>query len=108
MQRHARATLAPFDVLDSELALAVRLPAHALLASGPQGFDRHLVGHDERGVETDAELPDQLRIVLLVSRHLLEELGCARTRNSAEIINEFLSRHANAVVHDRELALVPV
>jgi len=45
---------------------------HALvrLLSGTAGRDSDLVCHDERRIKADAELPDQVRILLLVAAQL--------------------------------------
>jgi hypothetical protein len=40
--------------------------------------ERHLVGHDERGVEPHAELADEVRVLGLVAGEPLEEFARAR------------------------------
>ena len=59
----------PGDRLDLEVAGAFGAPAHALglRQAGAARLDRDPVGDDEAGVEADAELADQLRILLLVA-----------------------------------------
>ena len=62
----------------------------------------HLFGHHERRVETDAELADQLRQVLLVAlflKHLQEGLGAA-LGDGADVFDDLLLGHADAVVGD--------
>ncbi|KAG1274085.1 hypothetical protein G6F64_015209 [Rhizopus arrhizus] len=71
--RHdAGATLGLVDGGDVEIAFAARTPAHAFAGSqaGAARGDFHFIGNDEGAVEADAELADQLRILLLVARQL--------------------------------------
>ena len=82
------------------------MPAHALIAAASKRLDRNLVGDDERGVETDAELADQLRIVLLVARHPLEKLGRTRARDRAQVVDKLVARHTD--VHYGQLSLLLV
>ena len=56
------------DGLDRELAIGAGLPAHAAAPAGSpalrvQHFDA--VGDDEGRIEADAELADELRVLLL-------------------------------------------
>ena len=53
------------DGLDGVVAFAGALPRHALLGGQPgaAGGQRHAIGDDEGGVEADAELPDELRVL---------------------------------------------
>ncbi|MEA3219044.1 MAG: hypothetical protein OZX49_00122 [Immundisolibacter sp.] len=92
------------DGLDAVLALAGRLPAHALRVrpAGAAGGQRDAVGDDEGGVETDAELADQARILRLAgglaSLQRLQELGSAGMGDGADVGDDFLTAHADAVV----------
>src|SRR5690606_27615058 len=56
---------------------------------------------DERGVEADAELADQLRILALIAGQLLDEPLRAGMSNRAELLDDLVARHADAVVRDR-------
>jgi hypothetical protein len=106
VQRHRRAAPRERDVLDRELPVGARLPAHARLGrrAGAAGVHLDPVGDDERGVEADAELTDELRGLLLVTGKRAEELGGARAGDGAEVGDRLLARHADAVVGDGERA----
>ena len=54
------------------------------------------------GIEADAELADQLRVLLLVAGQALEELGGAGLGDGAEVRDRLLAGHADAVVADGE------
>ena len=43
--------------------------------------------------------------MLLVPRHLFEELGGSGTRNGAQVVDKFLARHADPVVDHRQLSI---
>ncbi len=75
---------------------------------GAAGEHRHAVGDDERRVEPDAELADQLRVPGLVARELAEELPRARPRDRAQVFDHLLSRHADPVVAHADRACLAV
>ena len=50
------------------------------------------------GVEADAELADQLRVLGAVGGQRLEELARARLGDRADVLDDLLARHADAVV----------
>jgi len=79
MQRDLAAACGFFHHLDGKFAAAIRFPTHALigLLSGTTGGDDNLVGHDERGIETHAELADQTGILLLITAQFREEFARA-------------------------------
>ncbi len=83
-------------------AAAVGLPAHAMLGteSRAPGDQRHLVGDDEGGVETDAELADELSVHGLVAGQTLQEAARARAGDAADGLHDLLPAHADAVVRD--------
>ena len=92
------------------LSLIRALPAHAVFRSQP-GAARgqgDAVGDDERRVKADAELPDDLGVFRAVRREPGEELACARLGNRADMVDDFLARHADAVVGHRDRARVRV
>ena len=60
--------------------------------AGAAGGQRHLVGDDEGGIEADAELADQLRVLLLVAGELREELARAGFGDGADVLDDLLSR----------------
>ena len=92
------------DHLDGEFSGAVRFPAHGLIRRQPGAARRHRhpVGDDEGGIEADAELADQVRVLLLVARELGEELARAGLRDRAEVRDDLLAAHADAVVGHRQ------
>src|SRR3546814_1600411 len=62
------------------------------------------VGDDERRIETDAKLADQLRIATFVFGHGIEKLARTRTRHGAEILDQLVAAHADTAVVDAECA----
>ena len=84
---------------------AVRGPQPALLLAGPAALDHDFVGDHEHRVEADAELADQLEVVVLLARELLEEPAGAGARDGAQVLDQVLAAHADAVVADRQQAL---
>ncbi len=102
VQGHVRAAAVLAHRLDGEIALAVRLPAHALVgrvAGQPRNY-RHLVRDHEGGVEADAELADQLRPLLRLEAR--QKRARARPGDGAEVLDGQVARHAEAVVGHRE------
>ncbi len=75
MQDHLSAVRLPIDGLQRVFARSVGLPAHPAAdgVAGAAGQHRHPVGHDEGGVETHAELTDQVGIGLFVPGQSVEE-----------------------------------
>ena len=73
------------------------MPAHHLDA----------VRHHERRVEPDAELADQARAVFRLGE-LFHECARAGTGDGAEIVDQLLPSHADAVIGDGERAFVLV
>ena len=64
MQDHIGAARLLADRLDGVAALARAFPSDARVGcgAGAAGHERHALGDDERGVETDAELADEMRV----------------------------------------------
>ena len=94
---------------------AVRYPGPGFPGSGLPGRDRDRAGDHEDGIEPDAELADHadvgaflLRLFLLGFGQLLGELRGARTGDGAEIGDQFVPAHADAVVGDRDQRLLVV
>ena len=86
--------------LDGVVPLTRAFPAHAVFRgqAGAPRDQRDAVGDDERGVEADAELSDEMRVFRAVRREPGEELARARLGNRADMVDDFLTRHADAVV----------
>ena len=80
------------DGLDLEFAGALGAPAHALFRRQPGAarLDRDAVGDDEAAVEADAELADQLRVLLLVALERRHELARAALGDRAEVGDRLL------------------
>ena len=87
---------------DAELALALGDPAPALGFAGAPAEDLDPLGDHEGGIEADAELADQGQVLGGVARRFLEEGRGARARDGAEIGDQILAVHADAVVGDGE------
>ena len=98
VQRDGRAAPALLAGLDRELALAVGDPAPRLVGARLARDHLDLVRHHEGGIEADAELADQGHVLLGVARELVKEGGGARARDGAEIVDQLLPAHADAVV----------
>ena len=62
----------------------------------------HSVRNQKRGVEPHTELADQIGIVGGITAQCFQELTGARARNSADVLNDFIGGHANAVIRDRD------
>ena len=107
VQHHHRAALLARRGLDGEVAVGLRGPADTRGGRLARLAGEHLdlVGDDERRIEADAELADELRVLLLIAREPLEELPGARLGDGAEVGDGLLARHADAVVADGERAL---
>ena len=106
VQRDFGAARRLLDGLDRVVALAGALPAHAVLGaeSGAARDQRHAVGDDERRIEPDAELADEVRVFGAIGRELLEELARARPGDRADVLDHLLPRHADTVVGYRDRA----
>ena len=102
VQRDVGAAAGLLDHLDGEVALAAGFPAHAWfgLDAGAARNHGHLVGDDERGIEADAELADQVRILGLVAGQRREEFPRAGLGDGAEVFDGFVAAHADAIVGD--------
>ncbi|CRR47566.1 hypothetical protein PAERUG_E15_London_28_01_14_09334 [Pseudomonas aeruginosa] len=102
VQHDAGTALGLVDGGHFEIAFATRAPAHAFDCSqaGAARGHFHFVGDDESAVEADAELADQLRILLLVAGQLPQEVAGAGLGDGAEVGDGFGAAHANAVVFD--------
>ena len=91
------------DFLDLVTARTVAGPDVAGLAGAPRfrvNFDG-LRDH-ERGIETDAELADEVGVLGAVLAEGLQELLGAGVGDGAEVFDELVARHADAVVLNRE------
>ena len=100
VQRDAGAAAGFGDGFGAEIAGTAADPAHAFfgLEAGTARFHRDFVCHDEAGVETDAELADQLRIGLLVAGELADEILGAALGDGAQVVDGLLLAHADAVI----------
>ena len=85
--------------LDLVGALADGIPAHRL-GVGALGQHGDAVGDDESGIEADAELADELRVLRGIPAQALEKFLRAGTRDGAEIVDHLIAAHADAVVLD--------
>ena len=88
------------DGLQCVLAPPVGCPADALVRgqARPPGGQLHPVGHDERGVEADAELTDQGRVLPLVAGQRLEELARPRLGDRPDVLDHLGAAHPDPVV----------
>ena len=86
-------------------AAAVRRPQPALVGAGLAALDDDPVGHHEHRIEADAELADQLEVLVLLAGQLAQELGRARAGDRAQVLDQVVPVHADAVVADGQQAL---
>merc|ERR1719326_369202 len=89
---------------DRERAVRGRLPDVLLRwLVGRDGRKHHGVRDQERGVETDPELPDQPRRILFSTfLHRLQEVRGSRLRDRPKVVNQLLLGHAAPGVCDGE------
>ena len=76
-------SLAPERTLTNILVIVVILARHLYTISGE--VDR---------VEANSELPDEVNVATS-SRHGFDKLGCSRSGDCSEIVNEVIFRHAD-------------
>src|SRR3970282_1551341 len=83
VERDGGAALGARDGLHRELAIRARFPANARIfgRAGLARLDRDAICDDKGRIEADAELADELRILLLVPGELAEELRRAGLRD---------------------------
>ena len=90
----------PLCFTDCKLILARRLPPSRPALTRFTRDHHNAVCNDKRGIETHAELPDQLTILLLITAQLLHESGRARFGDGAQIVHHLIAGHTNTVVID--------
>jgi hypothetical protein len=103
MQQDVGAGRLPRRVRQGELSGAVGRPGERLLRSGLARRDLDPVRHHEGGVKADAELADKAGAVLrLAAGEVLGERAGAGAGDGAQVIDELLPTHADAVVGDQQ------
>ena len=100
MQRDAGPARFLFGFADCELPLAIRRPAPSGVLAGAPAQYLDLVGNHEAGIEPDAELPDQRNILVVLAGKLVDEGGRSRSGDGAQIFDQRVAVHADAVVVD--------
>jgi hypothetical protein len=91
-----------FAFLDFVAAGAVARPDVAGLGRAPGvAEDLHALCDHERGIETHAELPDEIGVLLSALTEGFQELLRAGMRDRAEVLHELVARHADAEVLNR-------
>ena len=96
--------------LDGVVTVAGAFPADTVIGgeAGAPRRQRHAVGDDERRIEPDPKLADQQRVLRLVAGQLLDELVRAGFGDRADLHDDLIARHSNAVVGDGDRARVGV
>src|SRR5216683_4322348 len=89
---------------DAKLAFAVGDPAPTLALASLAAPHLNLFGNHKRRIKADAELADQAHILAGVARELVDKSGGAGARDRAEIFDELLSIHADAVIGNGQSA----
>ena len=100
MDGNGRTRTLPLCFTDCKLILARRLPPSRPALTRFTRDHHNAVCNDKRGIETHAELPDQLTILLLIAAQLLHESGRARFGDGAQIVHHLIAGHTNTVVID--------
>src|SRR5690606_18978791 len=110
VQDDACATFSFFDGGNVELTLAFRGPVHAFAGwhTGTAAVYIHLVGDDEGRIEAHAKLANQLGVFLGVTGEVFHEVGSAGLGDGAQVGNDILTAHADAVVFEGDGRGVPV
>ena len=92
------------DDFDRVTAFSRALPADAVLGgeAGAPRDQRDPVGDDEGGVEADAELADEVSVLGPVGGQLGEELARPGLGDGADVVDDLLPGHADAVVGHRD------
>ena len=111
VQRDGRAALRLLALLNGVGAVCIRLPLPGLLLACLARHDRHMVRDHEGRVEADAELADHLfvrQVLVLLFRllELLKESLRAGLRDRADVLDELITVHADAVVGDCQRVLL--
>ncbi len=103
VQNNTGATISLVDGGDFELAFALGRPVHtfARWRAGTTAEHFDLIGNDERRVEADTELTDQVRVLLLVARQVFHEIGGAGLGDRAQVGDHVFTAHTDAVVFKR-------
>ena len=104
MQNDLGAVVGLFALADGIAVRAVGLPAIRLLCAIRLGFHAHVVADHKRGIETHAELTDDVDILVLFVFRL--EFQRAALCDDAEVLVKLLLRHADAVIADTQRAAV--
>ena len=96
------------DVINGVFAFPFGFPQHAVLGAVACRTGAHgdFVRHDERRVETDAELADQLAVFRLVRAHGLQERLGAGFRDGPEVVDHLVAVHPDAVIGDGQGAVL--
>ena len=100
MQYHLGAAVR-IRVLHRKFILAGRCPTRTLVGTGATGEHFDLLRNDKGAVETDAELTNQGRVLLLIAGEPFEKFSGTGLGYRAQVVDDFFTRHADAVVFDR-------
>ena len=90
--------------------VAAAAPQHGFAGRRPRAPAQHLdaLGHDEGGVEADAELPDEMRVLPGFPAQCLQKSGRSRVRDRAQLLDDLLTAHPDAAVADGQHPLVGI
>ena len=106
IQHNCGAASGALCFLDGVLILSVADPFPGLLLTIGFGRDLHLVGHHECRVETHTELSDQVAVLLLFVRKILQEGSGSRAGNRAQVVVQLVMSHTYAVIADCQSAVL--
>jgi len=110
VQYHRGTALRSMDRGDLVLAVTIGGPVDPVVRAITGAPRVHLdtIGDDERGIEPNTELANELGVLLLVSGHGVKEALRPRARDGAQVFHDLIARHAHAIVTDRDRARVLV
>ena len=86
--------------------LSVTDPLVGLIASVGSGDDLHLVCDHECRVETYTELTDEVAVLLLVLREILQKVLGSGPGNCSEVLGKLVMSHSDSIILDCQCAVL--
>ena len=91
MKDHSGARCLPSRRVNTEFGFSCRFPMSRLVTTRLASNHLNPISNDERGIETNTELTDQLAVFLLIATELLHKGRCSRLCNSAQILDDIVA-----------------
>ena len=67
-------------------------------SAGLTGYYLDTIGNNKRRVKPHTKLPNELRVFFVIAAEIVQKSGRTRLCNGAEMLNDLVAAHANAVV----------